>query len=218
MRRLRREWGWNLMRLATETGLPQSTLSKVENGQMSLNYEKLLQVAAALEIDVARLFAAEPDMAAEARARRVVDRNSSDGFHADGHYRYKHMSIELKNRLMGPVLLEVSEKPAGVTDDSQIMMHIIGERFAYVLQGPVDFLCEQYETVTLQTGDSIYVDAAMPHGFVAPAGATARVLTVLASSDPEYMKIVRDAALQGASDASGRFKEMRARNKDTKTD
>lgn len=214
LRALRSERGWNLSRLAEATGLPQSTLSKVENGQMSLNYEKLFQVAEALEVDIARLFTVEPGAAPRAMARRAIDRHSDRGFGIDGYYRFKHLSTELKNRLMAPLLIEVSAPKATQRRDEAAMMNLVGERFAYVLEGPVDFLCAQYKTVTLQTGDCVYVDADMPHGFLSPPGVRARILTVLSSADPEYLKLVREAAMRGEADASGRFKALRASRSD----
>ncbi len=213
IKRLRRSRGWNLSRLARESGLPQSTLSKVEAGQMSLNYQKLLQLARALQTDVRSLFAtpAEIAVADGNMARRAVDRQSSS-FQQDLHYRFQFLSTELKHRLMIPILLEVvySEEPLTF---SQLM----GERFAYVVEGPVEFHCDQYETVTLETGESIYVDAAMPHAFVSPTeGIRARLITVVTSGNLEYLDLARDAASRGDPDASTRF-IRRSRRQNTPT-
>ena len=202
IKRLRRSRGWNLSQLAKESGLPQSTLSKVEGGQMSLNYRKLLRLASALEMDVRSLFATPSEIAiADGNmARRSIDR-ASLSFGPMDHYKFMHLSTELKNRLMIPILFEVAH-----TDSEIPMMDLMGERFAYVIEGPVEFHCEQYEVVTLETGDSIYVDAAMPHAFVAPGkGATARVLTVITSSNLEYLDLAREAAATGGTDASKRY-------------
>ncbi|MEM6681161.1 MAG: XRE family transcriptional regulator [Pseudomonadota bacterium] len=206
LKRLRSSRGWNLSRLADEAGLPQSTLSKVESGQMSLNYDKLLSVADALEVDVRDLFttAQELSNALGTMARRVIDRHVNEQPGQDGHYAYRFLCTELKNRLILPMILEVSQAP-----DPIPMMKVVGERFAFVLDGPVEFHCEQYETVTLNTGDSLYIDAAMSHAFVAPDGATAKVLTTLASTDFDYLRIAREVAATGAADATDRFNEMK---------
>ncbi len=209
LKRLRRSRGWNLSRLAKESGMPQSTLSKVEAGQMSLNYGKLIRIADALRVDVRSLFAtpAEIAVADGTMARRTIDR-APGKFKAFDNLRYRHLSTALKNRLMIPVLFEV-----GGADHEIATMDLMGERFAYVLEGPVEFRCAQYETVTLSTGDAIYVDAAMPHAFVAPGGGKARVITVLTSSNLEYLDLARDAASRGDSDASQRYLRRRRREK-----
>ena len=212
LKRLRRNRGWNLSRLAKEAELPQSTLSKVEAGQMSLNYEKLLRISQALDADVRELFAtaSEAALADGALARRTIDR-ASRRFKSFENLRIQHLSAELKQRLMIPVLMEVADQ-----DGDPPMMEVVGERFAYVVEGPLEFHCAQYETVTLETGDSIYVDASMPHAFVAAKGTTARVITVLTSTNSEYLAIARDTASRGGFDASQRYlhrKEKRRENK-----
>ncbi len=211
IKRLRRSRGWNLSRLAKESGLPQSTLSKVEAGQMSLNYTKLLRLADALQMDVRSLFATPSEIAiADGNmARRAVDRASKKNYTPFDHYQFQFLSTELKNRLMIPILFEVEH-----TERHVPMMDLMGERFAYVVEGPVEFHCEQYETVTLETGDSIYVDAAMPHAFVSPRkDVTAKVITVVTSSNLEYLDLAREAASRGDTDASKRYIRRSQREK-----
>lgn len=208
IKRLRAQRDLSLSSLAASSGLPQSTLSKVENGQMSLNYDKLVRLAEVLEIDVRQLFMTEAEAALEngLMARRAIDR-AGDEFHAVDHMHYRYLSTELKNRMMLPALFKV-ETPA-VPDDQVEMMDVVGQRFAHVVSGPVDFLCAQYEPVTLQTGDSIYIDSAMPHAFVTRDGSMAEIVTVLASSNPEYLELAREATKQGAVDASNLFRQRR---------
>ncbi len=208
LKRLRAQRDLSLSALASASGLPQSTLSKVENGQMSLNYDKLVRLAEVLEVDVRQLFITEAEAALESgiMARRVIDRSAED-FHSVDHMRYRYLSTELKNRLMLPVLFEVGTPT--VPDAEVEMMDVVGQRFAFVLDGPVDFLCAQYEAVTLETGDSIYIDSAMPHAFVARDGGRARVVAVLASTDSEYLELAREATRLGATDASNELRKRR---------
>ena len=57
VRELRKERQWTLEQAAREVGLARSTLSKIENGQMSPTYEALKKLAVGLEISVPQLFA-----------------------------------------------------------------------------------------------------------------------------------------------------------------
>ena len=216
VKRLRRERGWNLSTLANKSGLPQSTLSKVETGQMSLNYDKLLHLAETFDVDIRNLFASPTELAVVngTMGRLVIEKASDPTLLADDHYNYSHLSTALKNRLMMPLLLEVSDAQTvqGVENEGEIpLMDIIGERFAYVIKGPVDFHCEQYETIRLSTGDSLYVDAAMPHAFVAPKGKTAKVITVTTSQNMDYLRIARDSTAKGEANASEQFKAKQKR-------
>ena len=59
LRRLRNDRGWSMMKMCDVIGMSQSSLSKVENDRMSLNYNKLFQIAERLNVNVSELFRAE---------------------------------------------------------------------------------------------------------------------------------------------------------------
>lgn len=56
VRALRRARGWTLEQAAKAAGLARSTLSKIENAQMSPTYDALKKLAGGLEITVPQLF------------------------------------------------------------------------------------------------------------------------------------------------------------------
>ena len=56
VRELRKARNWTLEQAANQAGLARSTLSKIENGQMSPTYEALKKLAVGLEISVPQLF------------------------------------------------------------------------------------------------------------------------------------------------------------------
>ena len=60
VRELRKERDWTLEPAANRAGLARSTLSKIENGQMSPTYEALKKLATGLGISIPQLFTA-PD-------------------------------------------------------------------------------------------------------------------------------------------------------------
>lgn len=55
VRELRKERGWTLEQAAVQAGLARSTLSKIENSQMSPTYEALKKLAEGLKISVPQL-------------------------------------------------------------------------------------------------------------------------------------------------------------------
>ena len=63
--------GWTLADVSARTGLPVSTLSKVENDKISLTYDKLVRLSQGLGIDISRLFGG-----ADAPQRAVTGRRS----------------------------------------------------------------------------------------------------------------------------------------------
>src|SRR3954451_14088143 len=67
--------GLTLKQVAERTGMALSTLSKVENGLMSLTYDKLLQLTSGLKIEIAELFNPAPAPPSQGRpvtARRRI--------------------------------------------------------------------------------------------------------------------------------------------------
>src|SRR4029077_14076521 len=56
LKALRRQHGWTLAEVSQRTGLPTSTLSKIENDKVSLSFDKLARLSTGLQIDIAALF------------------------------------------------------------------------------------------------------------------------------------------------------------------
>ena len=56
VRELRKAKGWTLEQASVQAGLARSTLSKIENGQMSPTYDALKKLAQGMAISVPQLF------------------------------------------------------------------------------------------------------------------------------------------------------------------
>jgi hypothetical protein len=181
---------------------------------MSLNFDKLIQVASGLNIDVSDLFVTDADLvrAPVSNGRRIIDRVGEAPLRVVDHYRYRYLCTELKDRLMVPYYLEAGT-PVAPTDSSDPvspkLTQLIGELFVFVLEGPVEFHSLHYSTTVLQSGDCLYVDAEMPHTFVSPTGSRARLISVVTSNDEQYLEQARHAASRGAADASHRLRAQR---------
>ena len=62
LKELRRHRNWTLREMSERSGIPVSTLSKVENDRLTLTYDKIVQLSENLEIPISELFAeTEPD-------------------------------------------------------------------------------------------------------------------------------------------------------------
>jgi transcriptional regulator with XRE-family HTH domain len=198
MRRLRMKRGWSMIKMCDAIGMKQSSLSKVENGLMSLSYDRLVEVARRLEIDISDLFMTEPEgrNSVAASARICVDRANDAKPVKWENFRYRHFGVEVKERLMIPMYGEVT--PAKGRPEREFGGYS-GERFLYVIDGTIEFHSEFYETYTLNAGDAIYFDIRMKHSFVAPEGKKAKCLLVTASEDRKFMEMERALASQGLS-------------------
>lgn len=174
IRRYRLRKKWSLKELGERSGLPISTLSKVENGQMSLRLEKLMAVCQALEIDVMQLVSPDESEAPLklVTGRRSITRQKHAIVIKGENSTYEHHANELSSRLMSPAIIEIY--PGRMPD----MIKHQGEEFIYVLEGRVEAITEFYEPTILEVGDSIYIDSTMAHNVRALDDKPARVLNI----------------------------------------
>src|SRR4029079_7721768 len=70
---LRSHRNWTLREMSERSGIPVSTLSKVENDRLTLTYDKLAQLSQKLHIPISELFA-ETEQAETVTARRSIGR------------------------------------------------------------------------------------------------------------------------------------------------
>jgi transcriptional regulator with XRE-family HTH domain len=156
------------------TGLPLSTLSKVETGQMSLSFEKLLRVADGLGVDLGQILAGSAD-GQGVMARRSITRAGAGRFLETPTYRYQYLCADLTVKQMTPIIITV--KARSRLDFGDLSSHP-GEEFILVLEGTLEFYSAHYETVVLERGDSIYFDSAMGHANASVGPADAVILDV----------------------------------------
>ncbi len=185
MRSLRARKGWTLKEMSAESGIPVSTLSKVEHDRLTLTYEKLYQLAQRLGLRMSELFAEDSDDPVAPTARRSL----GDLAHAvrveTPNYDYHYLCAELRRKRMIPVIAKVRARTAKQFGN---LAHHSGEEFSYVLKGTVTVTTEFYDPVTLHEGQSIYFDSSMGHAYLTAEGCDeALVLTVMSSADEEQM-------------------------------
>lgn len=182
LRDLRAANGWTLAEVKDRTGLPISTLSKLENGKMGLSYDKLMKLGHGLGIDIAQLLSGNRNIDQGATqlvsGRRAITRAGEAQIIDVPIYGYACHAMELLNRAIHPMLVDVKAK--SLEEFGEFTRHA-GEEFTYVIDGAVEFHCDLYAPVVLQKGDSIYFDAGMGHAYIAAAPDLCRILSVCTS-------------------------------------
>jgi transcriptional regulator with XRE-family HTH domain len=213
LRALRARNGWTLKEMSERTGIPLSTLSKVEHDRLSLTYDKLLQISQRLNIRMSELFA-EPDANAEppVTARRSIAR-IEDGVRVNTpNYDYYYLCPELRRKRMIPVLTRVR---ATSLEQFGALVHHSGEEYIHVIEGRVEVHTEFYDPITLEAGEGVYIDSNMGHAYLAAPGCEeALLLGVCSSADEQLMESLltlhgeegaaMGKALRGAKSAAGR--------------
>ena len=187
LRGLRLRNHWTLKEMSERTGIPLSTLAKVEHDRLTLTYDKLLQLSQRLNLRMSDLFS-EADAAGDApiTARRSIGRLSDAIRVNTPNYEYFYMCPELRRKRMVPTVTRIRARSV---EEFGELVHHPGEEYIYVLQGPVEIHTEFYEPIMLQTGESIYIDSTMGHAYVAPKGHDeALVLGICSSAEEDLME------------------------------
>ncbi|MGI9168700.1 MAG: helix-turn-helix domain-containing protein, partial [Caulobacteraceae bacterium] len=182
LKALRLRQGWTLAEVSARTGLPVSTLSKVENDKMSLSYDKLARISRGLEVDIGVLFAtdAPPASLALVTGRRSITRAGDGRAIETRSYGHLYPATELLNKRFVPIVAEVRAR--SLAEFGEMIRHP-GEEYAYVLEGAIDLHTDLYAPVRLETGDSIYFDSGMGHAYLAAAPGACRVLSICSGEE-----------------------------------
>jgi transcriptional regulator with XRE-family HTH domain len=183
---LRQERGWSLADLSQRCGITPSTLSKVERSQLSLTYDRILQLANGLGVAVDQLFrTSEQTVAPIAITRRSINRrgdSQTTEVIETKHYLYRYLNIDLLGKQQNPIITKLLCR--SIKEFGEKISHK-GEEFTYVLKGTVSFICDYYAPATLDAGDSVYFDSSIPHAYLNAGEGEAEVLTICTQIDPE---------------------------------
>jgi transcriptional regulator with XRE-family HTH domain len=173
VRALRKARDWTLEQAARQAGLARSTLSKIENGQMSPTYDALKKLATGLEISVPQLFT--PPQDEKVNGRLAVTKSGQGSAQATVTYEHELLADSLTKKQMLPYRARVRARDMAEFDG---WVRHDGEEFLYVLTGVIQLYTEFYEPIEMRRGDSAYYDATMGHNVVSLSAEDATILWV----------------------------------------
>lgn len=176
VRTLRKAEGLNLEELGRRCGLSTSTLSKIENRQISPTFDTLVALASGLGVDVGTLVS--PLKVVGSTGRRSISRQGEGTTHETPVYSYTFLCAELSNKKFIPLLTTI--KANSVEAFPALSAHE-GEEFFYVLSGTVTLHSDLYEPTDLKAGDCIYFDSALGHALIAANEVETKVLWISSS-------------------------------------
>ena len=184
LKELRSNRNWTLREMSERSGIPVSTLSKVENDRLTLTYDKLLQLSERLHVPIGELFAeAEPEEEG-VTARRSIGRLEDAIRVTTPNYDYYYLCTELRRKRMVPILTRIRAK--SLAEFGDLVSHH-GEEYIHVLEGTIVVHTEFYDPVTLEAGEAIYIDSNMGHAYVAADDCEEALVLGVCSSDDEAL-------------------------------
>lgn len=190
LRALRVQRGWTLAEVSKRTDLPISTLSKIENGRVSLTYDKLARISTGLGVDISQLFA--PHIVgmngSTVSGRRCVTLAGQGSVIETENYGHIYPAADFLNKRFVPVIAELYART--LAEFGEMIRHA-GEEYAYILEGTVEFHSELYAPLTLRKGDSLYFDSGMGHAYLAADPGPCRVLSICSGPESQLMEAAR---------------------------
>lgn len=172
---IRIQLGLTLEEASKRTGLARSTLSKIENEQISPTFQALQKLASGLDIDIPQIF--EPPKKKGAVGRRDITLAGQGKPHPTATYEHELLATQLSNKRMMPFKSRIRARDFNAY--AEWVRHD-GEEFLLVLEGDVCFYSEFYEPVNLAVGDSVYYEASMGHVLISISEEDAQILWVTA--------------------------------------
>ena len=158
------------------TGVAKSTLSKIENEQISPTFAILQKLATGLDIEIPQLFVAPKQ--SQTTGRRDITKCGQGASHLTSTYEHELLATQLSSKKMMPYKSRVHARSF---DDFGDWVRHDGEEFLMVLEGEIQLLTEFYQPRTMATGDSAYYDASMGHLVVSTSNEDALILWITTS-------------------------------------
>ena len=155
--------------MAHDVSVPLETYLKYESGDMDIPISALYHISARLGVDATVLLTGEDpriETASVCRRGKGVQVERYPG------YEFTSLAYNFKGRTVEPLLVYLD--PA--REAAALVAHS-GQEFNYVVEGKIKITVDKREYI-LDTGDSIYFDAGLPHGQSAVEG-PARFITII---------------------------------------
>ena len=185
--------------VSRKTGLPVSTLSRIETDQISPTYDQLSKLSVGLCIDMAQLLSGDMDEAKPLQtARRSVNRAGEGQILDTPMQSLRYLSVDLTNKQFAPIIGEI--KARSLEEAGEFHRHH-GEEFIFVVSGELELHSESYTPLRLRAGDSVYFDSGMAHAYVAAGKEPCKILSICTAP-------FENVAIQRAEDP--RFRRRRS--------
>lgn len=181
IRAQRVERGWTLEELSKRSGVSIAAISKIEKGQSNPSFDSILRIARCLQINFVSMMEGTGQSGQGVTARLISTKLGQADVYKTSNYDYNVHSTALMHKVMVPLQMTIHNRDAPPINEWSIHD---GEEFIYVLKGTLVFYTEHYAPLTLQPGESCYLDSTMRHAFAAAGEGPTDILSVCLSVRP----------------------------------
>ncbi|CUS45463.1 MAG: XRE family transcriptional regulator [Pseudomonadota bacterium] len=175
---LRKSRKWSLALLSEKSGIPLSTLSKVEHGLLTLNYDRIQQISEAFGVSFSEFLSPETpqESVRAAPTGRISWALRGSGLLVETQkYNYHYLCSDLRVKAMIPIHCQC--KAHTLEEFGDLLRHD-AEEFVLVVQGRVEIHTEFYEPRVLDVGEGAYIDSRMGHAYLNAGEGEAWIVSV----------------------------------------
>jgi transcriptional regulator with XRE-family HTH domain len=176
LRDLRKQRKLTLKELSRKSGVALSTLSKMELGQVSASYEKLVAVARGLSAEVGQLLGAdEPAADAPIAVRSTLA--EAPRYDTDN-YDLRMLATVFPGKRMTPAWGRIEARSI---DEFPDFVRHAGQEFVMVLAGRVRIAFETGESIRLARHETAYFDSGVGHVYLSTGRGPAEIVVVMSA-------------------------------------
>ncbi|MDR0941631.1 MAG: cupin domain-containing protein [Bacteroidales bacterium] len=170
LKQIREDLGMTIAEVAEKTGINKYQYEDYESGQIDIPVSSLLKIAQQFNVEVAYILTGE--MPHEC-AWTITRKGEGASVERHARYKYKALAHDFAHKKATPFLVTIDANDQEV----QFNRHS-GQEFLYLLEGSVKVYFQD-NVFELNTGDSVYFDAQIPHAIKAENNERARIVSVL---------------------------------------
>ncbi len=178
LRDARRSMKLTLAEVAQRSGMSESSLSRIERGNMGLSVTTLLQLCGILGVRLDDLLNA-PQGPEPSRVQVTRADSQPHEFAATG---YNWLLLGGRDPLN---LFKVFHLIFPETEVMRTLVSHEGQEYCHILEGAVDFHVGK-DVYALQKGDSIMIDSSLPHRAERRGDGAAHMLMVICAADHDH--------------------------------
>lgn len=171
LKELREVSDYSVEQLANELSVSPEVYASYENDGKDIPISVIYEIANKFKVDFAEIVTGIP---ARLNSYHVVRRGQGKNTNRNPEYHFEDLAYRYSGKIMQPLLVTLEP-----TDDPAKLISHDGQEFNMVLEGTV-ILSYDGEEISLHAGDTIYFNAARPHGQRCGGKEKARFLTVIA--------------------------------------
>lgn len=160
LRDLRLKKSMGLVQLGKHTGLSPAMLSKLERGKLFPTLPTLLRIAMVFSVGLEYFFSDERKRHVVAIVRKQDRLRFPERPGGEVSYWFESLDFAANERSLNAFLAEFEPVASG----KQRLHQHSGAEFLYMIRGKLDLVIGS-DTHTLDTGDAIYFDSSVRHGY-----------------------------------------------------